>query len=170
MSGPAIRSDRLDAAGIAQVLAARQAAVAQPPAADAQPRRAVLAWTLGDVRFGTPLEQIRAIVALPPVTPLPGAPAQLAGVVAWRGHVVNLFDPAAALGVPERPDGAVMLVLRGDVPRIALRITLAEGVARVDADGADGALLPDTPETRLTLVDADGLRKRLLGSSPLQQG
>lgn len=165
----------LDAEAVAAVLAERQRALAPPEAADQGSRIRVLTWTLGEETYATPLADLFEVAAIPRVTAVPGAPAALVGLIAWRGAVLNLFDPAVALrlATPEEP-GRAMLVLRHAAPRIALQVSAITTAAAVVDPGATGG------DTLTRFVEADGgqrlavvntalLIQRLL-ARPLQEG
>lgn len=165
MTVPPIVAEDMDADDVARVLLARQRAVAAPIDTDARPVETLLAFDLAGVAHGLPIERVRAVAPLPNVTRVPNAPAALAGLVAWRGMVVNLFTPASALG---RDGGtpAAMLVLRHDAPRIALAVDALLGVVDVAISDATPALarLVGSDDDRLTRVDPDLLIDALLPS------
>lgn len=60
---------------------------------------------LGRTWLGLPAEEVDEISALPEVTPLPGGPPYLAGVVAVDGRLVTVLDPVDAwsLGRDDAP-------------------------------------------------------------------
>ncbi|WP_294318877.1 chemotaxis protein CheW [uncultured Sphingomonas sp.] len=170
MTIPTIVADGLDADAIAEILAARQHALAGVRQADERPIETLLTFDLGGVAHGLPIDCVRAVAPLPKVTRLPGAPATLDGLVAWRGTVVNLFALATLLD--RDADGAgTMIVLRHDAPRIALSVDAVSGVvtmARQEAATALSTLVIDGDE-RLTRIDPVVLIDRLLPAR-LQEG
>lgn len=170
MSAHSIHADGLDADAIAAILAARQRAVGGVRQADDRPTETLLAFDLGGVAHGLPIECVRAVAPLPKVTRLPNAPAPLEGVVAWRGTVVNLFALSALLD-REAAGAGTMIVLRHDTPRIALSVDSVSGVVtipRQDATDALSTLVIDGDE-RLTRIDPVVLIERLLPAR-LQEG
>lgn len=169
MSAPPIVADGLDADAVAAILLARQRALAQPPA-DERAHETLLAFDLGGVTHGLPIDSVRSVAPLPKITRLPHAPAALLGLVAWRGTVVNLF----ALGpLLDRDSSAptAMIVLRHDAPRIALAVDALAGVVTVPYDDMPSALtrLVAEGDARLTRVDPALLVETLLPSR-LQEG
>jgi purine-binding chemotaxis protein CheW len=165
----------LDAEAVAAVLAERQRAVAPVEAADRRARIRVLTWTLGEEAYATPLGDLFEVAVIPRVTAVPGAPAALVGLIAWRGAVLNLFDPAVGLRVapPEEP-GRAMLVLRHAAPRIALQVSAITAAAAVIDPGAAGTdsltrFVEADDGQRLAVVDTALLIQRLL-ARPLQEG
>lgn len=170
MTMPPIVADDMDAADVARVLLARQRALSTPADIDDHPVEALLAFDLAGVAHGLPIDRIRAVAPLPKITRVPHAPAALTGLVAWRGMVVNLFTPAAALG-RDAGTPAAMLVLRHDAPRIALAVDALLGVVDVAINDAAPALarLVGSDDDRLTRVDPDLLIDALLPSRP-QEG
>lgn len=130
-----VRAEFLSEAEVAALLRRRQAAYARVEEQDTRETRLVLRWWLGAEPYASPLEDVRAVATLPSVTRVPGAPAQLAGVVSRGGVILNLFDPAPMLGAKTEPAGAAarMLVLRRERPLIAIRVSTVAGVEPVDA-------------------------------------
>ena len=53
--------------------------------------------------FGLSISQVREIAEAPPIIPLPGAPASVAGLVDWRGLAVPIIDVAERLGLAQAP-------------------------------------------------------------------
>ncbi|KQN91443.1 hypothetical protein ASE90_01090 [Sphingomonas sp. Leaf67] len=149
MSAPPIVADGLDADAIAAVLRMRQRAVSGERIASDRPTETLLAFELGGVAHGLPIEQVRAVAKVPKVTRVPHGPGTLTGVVAWRGAVVNLFNPATLLA-REVGTATAMIVLRHDAPRIALAVDALLGVVRTPRD--------DAPPTLSRLVEGDGQR------------
>ncbi len=92
----------------------------------------VLAFSVGGARFACRLGSVREIVPLPPLTPLPGAPQGILGVVAVRGRVIPVLDGAARWGGDGGEDG-MLLVLEhrgrwlgvrcGEVDRVVVAMT-----------------------------------------------
>lgn len=149
MSARPIVAEGMDADAVAAVLRARQRAVAGERTQRDTPTETLLAFVLGGVAHGLPIAQVRAVAMVPKVTRVPHGPAALLGLVAWRGAVVNLFDPAGLLA-REVDTPAAMIVLRHDAPRIALAVDALLGV--VDAPQGD------TTPTLSRLVEGDGER------------
>lgn len=58
----------------------------------------LLPFTLQAERFALPLAQVRRVLPALKATPLPGAPAVVAGVVDLRGQLVTVVDLCARLG------------------------------------------------------------------------
>ena len=73
--------------------------------AAAAPRFVV--FRLGARTFGVPLAQVREVVALGTVTPIPFAPSKVRGAVNLGGRVAIVIDLRTALGLPaHRETGA----------------------------------------------------------------
>ncbi len=90
--------------------------------------------------YGIDVMQIREIVRSRPVTPLPGAPALIEGVVDLRGSVVPVVDLGRALGGPEvAEDGATRIaVVHLDDMVFGLRVDRAVDVLSVEAERVEG--------------------------------
>lgn len=163
-----IRAEFLDEVAVAALLRRRQAAYARVEEQEVRKTRLVLRWSLGEEPYASPLEDIRAVAAPPPLTRVPGAPAQFAGVVSRGGVIHNLFDPAPMLGArAEAPSAAArMLVLRHERPSVALRVSTVAGVEPVDAAEAtfDGLtrFISGPDGAGFTLVSTPLLVERLI--------
>ncbi len=77
-----------------------------------------VAVRLGGETFGLPLEGVREFAATPHVTPVPGGPPDLLGLVNRRGEVVPLLDLRGALGLPTGGDAGahIAFVESGGAP------------------------------------------------------
>jgi len=162
----------MDADAVAAVLLARQRAIVAAPVGAPRPTESLLTFDLGGVRHGIPIGDVRAVAALPPVTPLPHVAPPLSGLVAWRGTVVNLFAPGSPLGV-EAGTPTAMILLRHDAPRIALSVDALHGVVAAVADPTASATLARSVESddgRLTRIDTAALIAAFLPPSRLQEG
>lgn len=89
---------------------------------------------VGADRYALELVAIREVVLAPTVTPLPGAPAAVLGVVNLRGEVVPVFDTVALLG-------------RGRLERLAFAavVETEAGPAALAADGEPSTVVLDQP-------------------------
>ncbi len=80
------------------------AAAAVAPSEPAEPRRAYLAFFLGDEEYALELGCLREILRPPPIAEVPRAPRDVLGVVTVRGEVIAVLDPRRRLELP--PAGA----------------------------------------------------------------
>lgn len=63
----------------------------------------LVVFKLGEEEFGVNINQVREIVRLVPITPIPRAPEFIEGVVNLRGAVLAVIDLAKRLEVPAHP-------------------------------------------------------------------
>ena len=147
-----VRAEHLDEAHIAALLAERQALYARDERGEWRDTSELLVWSIGRESYATPLADIREIAPVPHVTRIPGAPPHLLGLIARRGVIHNLFDPAPVLGAAAAEEGATqrMLLLRWDHPCIAIRVSGADRIAALPADmddGGEATLTTFTPDS-----------------------
>jgi len=96
--------------------------------------RSCLRFSLGVHAFGVPLEQVREVVPVVEVHPVPLAPPNVLGLLNVRGQVLTLLSTAGLLGMVVR-DGAahgLALVLAPPLNNLALFVQ-----ARVEITPAD---------------------------------
>lgn len=83
----------------------------------------LLVFDLGDERYAFPSAQVRELRPLGVITPVPGAPAFIAGVTNVRGRVVPILDLRPYFGLPLGGEAAqTVLILtssQGDVGIVA---------------------------------------------------
>jgi purine-binding chemotaxis protein CheW len=127
MSAPGLeRWDRL----------ARAAAAARESGDDAA-RAELLAVEVAGAPYALPIERVREIVRLRPITPMPRVPALVLGVISLRGEVVQVLELRQRLGsdsVTPAP-GARIVVMHGDGgPVVGLLVDAVTEVLRVPED------------------------------------
>ena len=102
---------------------------------------------LGGMRCAVDAGLIQEVVRMPPITPLPGAPAFLVGVSAHRGDVVSVLDLSRFLGRGETKIGlrSRMAICQADGMLVALIADEVFGLRKFKATamqpaplGADG--------------------------------
>lgn len=135
------------------------------------------------LRVGIPLDAVARVEHACEVTPLPGAPDAVLGVVNLRGRVAAVVDLRRRLGLASRPLDPADSFVFVDLPQqlFALPVDDLEGVAEaLEADlvpagklveghshvkgivrTRDGLLLIDDPEQFLDVKDMSRLRNAL---------
>jgi purine-binding chemotaxis protein CheW len=79
-------------------------------------RREFVTFTLDGDPYALPIERVREIVRMRPITPVPRVPAAIRGVISLRGEVVEVLDLRRRFGLPEREPtrSSRIIVLHGD--------------------------------------------------------
>ncbi len=62
----------------------------------------IVVFSLDGRRYGLYLEAVEKVVRAARVTPLPGAPQAVLGILNYQGQVVPVFDTRKRFGLPER--------------------------------------------------------------------
>lgn len=113
---------------------ARAAARRDPAVADPDAERQLLAFTLDGDAYALPVERVREIARLRPITPVPRVPSDVRGVVSLRGEIVQVIDLRRRLGLasaePQR-SGRIVVVYAGDAGVAGLLVDGVSGVQRV---------------------------------------
>ncbi len=152
----------------------------------------VVVFEIDGLRYGVAATQVVEIVRAVAVTPLPGAPLVVRGVIDYRGTLVPVFDTRTRLGHPpreERLEDHFVLVRAGSLVA-ALCADHADALARVDADAIedprhpvptveqvagvarlpDGLLLIHDPERFLSAAEAEALEAALASPEGVDGG
>lgn len=75
----------------------------------------VVVVEIGQAAFGLPIDLVREVVHVPPITRLPFPPPSVPGVVSVRGVVLPILDLGDRLfGTPSRRDGRLVIVADPD--------------------------------------------------------
>lgn len=131
----------------------------------------VVILRLGQERFALDVTAVAELVRSAPVTPLPGGPAHLLGLIYHRGGLMRLVDIRPQLGLPvPSPDLAEVVVLNGDGMLTGIGVDTIESVVSLDPDdfqphsSGDGSL-PSLGSLSfqgswLTLLDLERLQVR----------
>lgn len=80
---------------------ALQVAPDRAPPAKARAEQEFFCFRLGEVQLGVPSENVREVVRVGPLTPLPRTPAYILGVSGFRGEVLPVIDLLRFLGKGE---------------------------------------------------------------------
>lgn len=123
---------------------------------------------VGPDLYALELEHVREVVPEPVITPLPGAPPVVCGVLSLRGEVVPVLDTTALLGldgggssshavVVEAPAGLAALTA-GAAPRV---VELGAGAGPSQLPGARGRFAAPGGAVATLLVVSDLLPGRL---------
>ena len=96
---------------------------------------------LAGLRFALPIEAVERITAAAELTPLPGVPALVRGVINVAGDILPVFDLRSRFGIstsPIDPRQQFALVATSQ-RRLALLVDDTEGVSEYDASEIDTA-------------------------------
>ena len=116
---------------------------------------------LGGTVVGLPASSVRELVRAVAITPMPGAPAIVEGVVNVRGELVPVIDVRRRLALPARTlDPTEFLVILRDGPRtLAMRVDDVDDLVEIPADGMEpsAALSPALRDLAGLSARADGV-------------
>jgi purine-binding chemotaxis protein CheW len=93
-----------------------RAALRREAQEDTALRREFVTFHLDGDPYALPIERVREIVRMRPITPVPRVPPAVRGVISLRGEVVEVLDLGLRLGLPPRESGRTsrIVVLHGD--------------------------------------------------------
>ena len=99
-------------------------------------------FTVDKQTYALPLAAAERVLHMVEVTPLPGAPAVVEGVINIQGEVVTVVSVRRRLGLAERPVGVAdsLIVARARARRVAI---IAESVLGVVERPADAVVSAD---------------------------
>lgn len=105
----------------------------------------ILTFEVVGRRFAIPLRHVREIVRAVAVTPLPGAPPIVEGIIDIRGELVPVFDLRRRIGLPRKPVATSdhFIVTQAGGRLATLWVDRALTLLELPAEGADPA--PEVP-------------------------
>jgi purine-binding chemotaxis protein CheW len=71
----------------------------------------IVNFTIGEVNYGVPVEQVREVRDMQSVTPIPGAPAFVEGVTNLRGQIITVMDLRKRLGLSEKGSSGEKIII-----------------------------------------------------------
>lgn len=128
--------DALDAAQVQAVLQQRAEALARQTAAGdgGLDRLTLITFRLGAERYGIDIQHLLEIQRADLITPIPGVPPHVLGVISQRGTVLTVLSPGVLLGL--RCDGwtgdARILIIHASDHTVGLLVDEVLGVLDVD--------------------------------------
>ena len=111
-----------------------RAAAAARDRHDEQHLRELLRVEVDGTPYALPIERVREIVRLRPITPIPRVPPIVLGVISLRGEIVQVLELRQALGAGTAKPGrrARIVVMHGDENEVAgLLVDAVSEVMRV---------------------------------------
>lgn len=107
-----------------------------------QPAAGVVVFLLDEQRYAVHLHAVERVLPMVAASPLPRAPAIVAGVINVHGRPVPVLDLRARFGRPTRDYGleGELLIVRTPQRPVAFPVDAVVGVAELDA----GATIPTT--------------------------
>jgi len=118
-----------------------RAALRTGPSEEVELLHELLAFEVGDTPYAVPIERVREILRMRPITPVPRVPDVVRGVISIRGEVVEVIDLRRRLGLPPvEPDRRTrIIVIHGFDGRVTgCMVDRVQEVLRVP----EGALRP----------------------------
>lgn len=111
----------------------------------AQTRSTLVTFAIGETRLAVEASQVKQVVRAVAITPLPGAPSVIEGVIDVHGVIVPVFDTRRRFGLTPRP-------VRPSDYFIIVEARERTAALHVDATGwlCDVASADITPTTELT--------------------
>lgn len=94
-----------------------------------------LGFELAGQDYAVPLADVREILRPEPPTPVPGAPADVLGIISVRGSIITVLDGRRRLGLEAGSVGADprLLVVQCPDEQVAVRIDALRDVLDLDA-------------------------------------
>lgn len=76
----------------------------------------VLEFLLSGERYAIPMEYVKEVALLREITPLPGTPPFILGIISLRGSIISIVDLRHILGLPSRglTDYNRVIVMQGE--------------------------------------------------------
>lgn len=70
-----------------------------------------LYFKLGDESYALPLLDVKEVIAMPEVTPIPQSPTYFLGIMNLRGQVISVMDLRAKLGIKYDKNESVTVII-----------------------------------------------------------
>jgi purine-binding chemotaxis protein CheW len=96
-----------------------------------------LTFQVGEEEYGVEILRVREIIGMQPITPVPGSPAHVIGVINLRGNIIPVMSMRErfGMGASEAHPHNVIIVIENGAAHIGIAVDRVREVASfVDAD------------------------------------
>lgn len=150
---------------------ARTLAQVPSPGSPASEFLEIATFALADEHYAVEARYVREVIRSTELTPVPGAPDFLVGIVNRRGEILAIFDLRKLLGVigPELTNHLPVVALGGERPEFGLVVDEVHEVTRVlikeifpppeSFSGIARDFIRGVTQNALTLLDGEALLK-----------
>ncbi len=101
-------------------------------------------FTLAEEVYGIDVMQIREVLRCPEISPVPGSPSYVLGIINLRGNVVAIIDTRSRFGLAshEVDDNSRIIILEAKDYMVGFMVDSVREVAELRSSGVEPA--PDT--------------------------
>ncbi len=109
-----------------------------------EPKSRWVTFSLENETYGIDVMQIREVLRTPEISPVPGAPSYVLGIINLRGNVVAIIDTRSRFGLPSREvdDASRIVILEAGDYVVGFLVDSVSEVAELDNSEIEPA--PDT--------------------------
>ncbi len=107
----------------------------------------LLCFEIAGAPYAVPVERVREIVRMRPVTPVPRTAEEIRGVISLRGEMIELIDLGRRLGlgsIEQSRRTRIIVIKAGDDEVVGLLVDAVREVLRVSAEEIQPATGSDT--------------------------
>jgi purine-binding chemotaxis protein CheW len=115
-----------------------------------------LKFVLDDQHYALNVSEVKEILCAGDITPVPGAPGRVLGVINVRGNIATVVDARRSLGLPERASDLARWVVILDIDAEQIGLLVDEVLEVEDLDVGNVESVPgDTAEAVYGVVGND---------------
>lgn len=140
----------------------------EEPPAEAEGLLELCAFQLADERYALPADAVRAVVGKTAITPLPGTPGHLLGLINQRGEILSVVDFKPLLGLGAAAEPPFLVIARQGEHSLAVAADSCPELLRLPGAALERPLAPTTggqylkgqvtqPDTVLFVLDLAAL-------------
>jgi purine-binding chemotaxis protein CheW len=71
----------------------------------------IICFSIGEEEYGIPLLDVKEVIALPEITPVPYTPPHFLGIMNLRGNVISIIDLRTKFKIKPKPDSETTVVI-----------------------------------------------------------
>lgn len=137
-------------------------AVAECPSNDSVVQ--LVTFRLQDENYGINVMQVQEVLRVSEITPVPGAPSFVPGIVNLRGNVVTVIDTRARFGLPtvEIDDSSRIVIIEFEAQVIGILVDCVAEVVELNVSQIDSAPNVGNDENSLYIQGVASLDNQLL--------
>ena len=102
-----------------------------------------LTFVLANERYAVKVVQVQEVLRYTPIAPVPGAPADVLGIINLRGNVVTVVDARGKFGMPKREIDELTRIMMMDVQGYIIGVLVDTVTEVIDLKDEDVETTPD---------------------------
>lgn len=131
-----------------------------------------LIFILGNESYGIDVRQVQEVIQYPEISPVPGSPVYVLGIINLRGEVITVCDMRAMLGLPDKAitNETRVILMELDDQKLGINVDNVAEIINIKTSEIDTTTVSEGNQTILGTWQKKGKLYILLSINELMKG